>query len=220
MYKKILKKGLQAGAKKLLGMAIEKKILGTVEPKPKKEKKVEKGWLEKKIVNITTDDGERQIVKLDDSVCFVPVTTDGVYILGEQFRAAEGSRSITTYGGYMDKEDKGNIKVTAIRECYEECNIAEEDISRVEVLYEGLYPAKGICSEKNSLVLIHLNKKYHELDVKSNDPHESISPYPVTSYKKLTELELNGMKTHIFKLCLQMIEVNELSALKTKYAHD
>lgn len=153
-----------------------------------------KGFLEKKIKTTQTVDGERQIIELDDSSCFVPMTKDGYYIFSNQFRASRGAESTSIYGGYVDKGE--TPKSTAIREMYEEANITQKCIERAEMVYENLYPSSGICTEKNSLYIIHLNKNLNELDIKSNDENETIRPLFVLG-ESVGSLKLDGLKAWI-----------------------
>lgn len=169
-----------------------------------------KGFLERKIKTTQTVDGERQIIELDDSACFIPRTKDGYYIFSRQFRASRGSESTSVYGGYVDKGE--TPKSTAIREMFEEANITQMCIDRAETIYEELYPSSGICTEKNSLYIIHLNKNLDELDIKSNDENESITPLFVLG-KSVAGLEFDGMKAWIG----QQYIVNKLKEERPMY---
>lgn len=156
-----------------------------------------KGFLERKIKTIQTVDGERQIIELEDSVSFLPITTDGWHILGKQFRATVGMETLGLYGGYIDK---GETKEEALyREIFEEMNISADSIKRIKEITKEKYGSKGICTERNSVYIVFLNKTLSELDIKSNDIGESVRPYN-TNYEGLIKIYneniVEGAKTH------------------------
>lgn len=183
---------------------IESKILSFIHEEltlVKEEKDMKKGWLESKIVTSNTVDGERQIIELNDSVCFIPVTTDGYHILCSQYRASEGEENISMYGGYQDGDE--SVIATATREAFEECNINSEDIERSVVMWDNIMPSKGICTEKNSCVVLVLNKSLEELDLKSNDANETVKPVPM-EVGEFVMHEATGMKTVLMQTMIML----------------
>ncbi len=142
--------------------------------------------------------GEKQVVELNDSVCFVPITNDGYYVFAKQYRESEEKVGIALYGGYVyDGECKED---TVLREMYKECNITNDKVFMCMKVWSDPMPSKGICTEKNSCYEVILNVTKDELDVKSNDVHEDIEPIFLTKEKAVDTLMTHGsgMKSYLY----------------------
>lgn len=128
------------------------------------------GFLDSKIKNL---DNGRQVLEMPNSVNFGVITKDNKVLLALQSRAGnDNNKTINLFGGYIEKGE--SAIASAIREAYEEANIREEDIDKIEIIYTGKYVSVGYTSEKNYLVTLYLNKTSDEMELKCNDKNEEI----------------------------------------------